>query len=264
MRLLLPALILFGTAVPASATAAEPVGEVRFLPTFLSGDFGTGVESDIAYLPLSLTVRGDRSRGRLTVPWLSIKTSEPITFVGGDVIRRGMGGVTEASGPGDVVGEWEYDLVQGGAGRPWFSAGCRAKIPTADERDGLGTGELDHGPLVAIIQPAGEAWHLLGEARYVIRGDPPGIDYRNTWWLAFGAQRDLGERGTVSLILDHRQSVLRGRETIRDLTVGWDRRFTPVVALKTALYLGLSDTAEDWGFSAGLAFRAAPRPAPGP
>jgi hypothetical protein len=245
-----------------SLLRAAPAREFRFLPTFLTGDFGTGVESDIAYLPFVASWRGERSRVRVTVPWLSIRTSEPITFVGGDVIRRGMGGVTEASGPGDVVGEIELDLVRGGAApggrRPWVSAGFRVKLPTANEAEGLGTGELDYGPLVAVVQPVGPDWYVLGEIRYVVRGDPPAIDYRNTLWLALGAQRRLAEAGSVSLILDQRQSVLPGRETIRDLTIGYDLRLTPSVGLRSALYAGLSDTAEDWGLSAGLAFRRAP------
>jgi hypothetical protein len=218
------------------------------------------VDSDITYVPFIFAVRGGRQDFRLTVPWLSIRTSEPITFVGGDVIRRESGGVTEASGPGDVVAEHEVYFVRGGSGRPWVSGGVRVKFPTADEREGLGTGELDYGPTAAIIQPLGAAWHLIGELRYVVRGDPPGIDYRNTVWLAAGVQKRIAEGTHLSLILDHRQSVLRGRDTIRDLTVGFDRRLTPVVGLRSAAYIGLSETAQDFGLAVGLAFRGSPAP----
>ena len=199
---------------------------------------------------------------RFTLPWLHIRTDEPITFVGGDVIQRGAGGSTEESGPGDLVAEYERTVVAGGAApgggrRPWVSAGLRLKLPTADENRGLGTGEVDWGPQAAVVQPLGALWHVLAELRYVVRGDPPGIDYRNTWWLAAGAQRRLAEGTYLSIVLDNRQSVLRGRDTIRDLTIGYDRRLGPAVGLRTAVYAGLSDTAEDFGVMIGLALRPA-------
>jgi hypothetical protein len=248
--------------VPSPGAVAQTRADLRILPSYLSGDFGTGVDSDITYVPFIVAVRGQRQDFRLTVPWLSIRTSEPITFVGGDVIRRDTGGVTEASGPGDIVAEHEVYFVRGGAGRPWVSGGVRVKFPIADESRGLGTGEYDYGPTAAIIQPLGATWHLLGEVRYVVRGDPPGIDYRNTWWLAGGFQKRLAEGTHLSVILDNRQSVLRGRDTIRDLTLGFDRRLTPAVGLRSAAYVGLSETAEDFGLAVGLAFRGAPSPAP--
>jgi hypothetical protein len=257
----IPALVAALLAASAPARAA-PRAEFRVLPSYLSGDFGTGIQSDIAYLPFIVTLRGTRDDWRFTLPWLAIRTDEPITFVGGDVIQRGAGGSTEESGPGDLVAEYDRYLLAGGVAadgrrRPWVTAGLRLKLPTADEDRGLGTGEPDWGPQAAIVQPVGALWHVLAEARYVVRGDPPGFDYRNTWWLAAGVQRRLGDGIHLSVVLDNRQSVLRGRDTIRDLTIAYDRRLSPVAGLRSALYAGLSDTAEDFGLMIGLAFSPA-------
>jgi hypothetical protein len=46
---------------------------------------------------------------------------------------------------------------------------------------------------------------------------------------------------------------------MRDLTIGFDRRLSPGVGFRSAAFAGLSGTAEDFGLSAGLSFRSAPR-----
>jgi hypothetical protein len=161
---------------------------------------------------------------------------------------------------GVVVAEYDRYFILGridaaGAGRPWVSAGLRVKFPTADRDQGLGTGEYDYGPRVTILQPSGENWYLFGDLSYIVRGDPPGVDYRNTWWLTAGAQRRLSNGATFNFMLNNLQSVLGDRPAIRDLTIGYDRRLSPVVTFRSAAYLGLSDTAEDFGLSAGFSVR---------
>jgi hypothetical protein len=249
---LLPALLV------CSAARAESRVEIRLIPTYLTGDFGTGIDSDVTYVPLILRLRSARNDFQATFPWLAIRSSEPFTIARGEVVCRGAAGTTEVSGPGDIILEDDYVILQGGDRRPWISAGLRLKIPTASESECLGTGQADFGPQAAILQPIGERWFLLAEARYVVRGDPPGIDYRNTGWVSGGVQRRIGERSYVSLILEARQSAIRGREPMRDLTIGFDRRLSSGVSFRSAAFAGLSDTAGDFGLSAGLSFRSAP------
>ncbi len=237
---------------------AETRTDFRILPAYFKGDFGTGIDTEIAYLPFIVTVGTERQEFRLTVPFLSITTSEPVTFAGGEIIARGpsaaAAGSTQQSGPGDVVLQEEYFFVRGGARRPWISGLAMLKLPTADDTKGLGTGEADYGPGVAIIQPVGAHLSLLGEARYIVRGDPPGIDYRNTLWLSAGVQARRSKTSSVSLLYDDRQSVLSGRQNLRDLSLGYDRLLSAGAKLRLALYTGLSRTAEDYGFSAGVSF----------
>lgn len=237
------------------------------LPAYFSGDFGGDIATDITYLPFIFTAGSDRHELRLTVPLLSIRTEEPVDFVGGEVLPRRPGGgpagpVTE-SGPGDIVLQDEIFFVQGNERRPWISGTVRVKLPTADESRGLGSGEIDYGPGAGILQPAGKRWTLIGDVQYVVRGDPPGADYRNTVWVSAGAQARVSPRDSIGLFYDRRQSVLRGRTAIRDFTLGYDRRLGPSVTFRTALYVGLSDTAEDYGFSAGFSVLSGPSNAAG-
>jgi outer membrane putative beta-barrel porin/alpha-amylase len=236
----------------SSPAGAETRSDLRFLISYFSGDFGTGIQTHIIYVPWILVVTHEKHEFRLTVPYLSVTTSEPVTFVGDQVIGRGPGGSMTESGPGDVVLQDEYFFVEGGRARPWVSVLLRAKLPTADESRGLGTGEPDGGAGFGLIQPLGKWWDLLAQTQYVVRGDPPGSDFRNTLWLSIGIQRRLSGSTSANLFYERRQSVLPGLPDLEDLSLGCDHSFARKLSLRAAAYLGLSETAEDYGISAGI------------
>jgi len=240
-------------ACPARAAELQP--EIRFVPAYFSGDFGTGISTEMSYVPIILILGSPRQEFRLTLPYLSVTTSQPVTFVGSEIIPRGSGGRTTESGLGDVVAQEEYFFVEGGKRRPWISGLFRIKAPTADETRGLGTGEWDYGPGASFIQPLGDRWSLLGEAMYVVRGDPRGADFRNTWWLSGGLQRKLWGASSANFYYERLQSVLPGRPDLVDLIVGFDHGFARRLTLRTSVFVGLSDTAEDYGLSAGISLR---------
>jgi len=236
----------------SSAARAETRLDLRFPFSYFSGDFGTGIDTHIISLPSILVVNHEKHEFHLTVPYVSVTSSGPVTFLGDQVIARGTGGGATESGPGDVVLQDEYFFVEGGRARPWISALFRVKLPTADESRGLGTGEPDAGAGLGFIQPLGKWWHLLGQTQYVVRGDPPGEDLRNTLWLSIGLQRRLSGSTSANLTYERRQSVLPGRPDLADLSLGCDHSFARKLSLRAAAYLGLSETAEDYGISAGI------------
>jgi hypothetical protein len=254
-------------ALPLALALVAPASagtDVRFLPTYFTGDFGSGISTDIAYLPFILVATSNRQEFRLTVPFIAIHSAEPITFTSGQVVGRGSGksfsaGPTTESGLGDVILQEECFFVEGSARRPWISGIAWVKIPTADETRGLGTGKTDYGPGAAITQPIGPRVYLMGDARYIVRGTPAGstVDYRNTLWLSAGVQWRLSKATSVNLFYDDRQSVVPGREDLRDVSFGLDRRLAGGAVFRGAFFAGLSSTAEDYGLSAGVSFGSA-------
>ncbi|PYQ09771.1 MAG: hypothetical protein DMH00_12435 [Acidobacteria bacterium] len=240
---------------PFSQARADFKTDFRFLPTFFRGDFGSDVTTDITYLPFTLVLTTDRQEFRATLPFVSIHTEQPVTFVGGDVIgRKGAAGPSTESGLGDVILQEEYFFLRGSTLRPWISGLLMVKLPTADEAKGLGTGEVDYGPGASITQPLGSRLSLFGEARYVLRGSPPGEDFRNTRWMSAGGQLKVTPATSINTVYEDRQSVLAGRPDIRDVGLGLARRFPSGIVFRGSYYYGLSSTAEDWGISAGVSF----------
>src|SRR5512132_2945840 len=83
------ALILFGAA-PAVA-ADEPRLSLSTSVNYSEGDYGTGGDTTIVYVPFTLGVRPiDRFWLRLTVPFIH-QTSENVVLTGGGVAARNEG-----------------------------------------------------------------------------------------------------------------------------------------------------------------------------
>jgi hypothetical protein len=226
--------------------------DFRFLPAYFSGDYGTGIDTSIVYLPMILVVSSERQEFRVTVPYLSIRTREPVLYLNGEVIAPAPGGSTAESGLGDVLVQEEVFVLQGTARRPWVSGILRIKLPTADDTKGLGSGEPDFGAGVAVTQPLGGAWNLIGTWMHTARGDPAGFDFRDTSWLTAGVHRRLSDRSSWHAFFDRRQSVIEGNPDLADFSLGYDRALARGVTFRSAVFVGLSDTAEDFGVSAGF------------
>jgi hypothetical protein len=246
-----PVLLLLSlcSVLPARA---ETRTEIRLLASYQSGEFATPANVGISSLTAVFAVISERHELTLSMPYLSISSDEPVTFAGDQVIERAGGGERTESGPGDFRVEEEYFVTVGGGARPWVSALFQLKLPVADESKGLGSGETDAGGGVGLTQPLGDRWHLLGRARYIVRGDPPGDDYRNTLHLSLGLQRRLSDDGSASLLYERRQSVLRDRSDLTELYLGYDRGLARRVNLRAGIAVGLSDTAADYGFTMGF------------
>jgi outer membrane putative beta-barrel porin/alpha-amylase len=245
----------------SAAGGARAETDLRFLPAYFTGDFGGDIPTDIAFAPLVLTVQSRRNEFRGTVPFLSIRTDQSVVFIGGEVIPTGGGPQTE-SGLGDVILQDDYYFKQGSARAPWLYGSLRIKLPTGDETKGLGSGKTDIGPGAGIIQPLGTRWSLLSEVRYVFRGDPSGVDFRNTLWIDAGAQVRPSQATWLSFFYDRRESVLADRVPIEDVSAEFDVRLSPAVKLRSAVFKGLSDTAEDYGLSLGFSVQLSPRTKP--
>src|SRR5512132_3718332 len=76
------ALMLLGT-VPAFAED-EPRWQLSTSFNYLKGDYGTGQDIEIMYVPFTFGVRLDRFRLGLTVPYLR-QTSQNVVLTGGGV-----------------------------------------------------------------------------------------------------------------------------------------------------------------------------------
>jgi hypothetical protein len=138
----------------SSLCRAETQVDFRFIPAYFSGDFGSDVNTQIAYFPFTFTVQSRRNEFKATLTYLSTRSDQSVSIVGGEVIPLG-GPPQMESGPGDAILEEEYYFKEGTSRSPWIYAGARLKLPTGDESKGLGTGTTDFGPGVGIMQPLG-------------------------------------------------------------------------------------------------------------
>lgn len=114
---------------------------------------------------------------------------------------------TESSrGLGDVRlgASYGFQLARPGLW-PYVELGVEGKAPTADEDEGLGTGEWDATVEVAVSRSfGGFTPFALGARRF--QGDPPGLDLNDRWLASAGAMQQLLAGFALGLYYDYREA----------------------------------------------------------
>jgi hypothetical protein len=269
-RLTLAAALLTACALPAAATTSDAPGPLRadISVGYFTGDYGTGDTTDVSVVSPRLRWALPRGELRASFPLLNISTTDNVALIGGRPVGAdaeddgtpapALGPATSAplprslQGIGDVRVAGELDLLPGTATRPWLSGILELKIPTANEEDGLGTGEMDVEAGLRLSQPLGQAW-LLVDASYTLVGDPDYYDYDDVVALAVGCSARVGasHNTQVHAFVENRSHPTPNRADRLDLAVGGSRRLgrDERMRLSVSAFVGLSDTAEDLGLA---------------
>lgn len=207
---------LFGTGVAAADESLVALG-VKL--DYASGDYGTGIDSDtlttsavIGYYPHT------RFDLELTIPYI-YQSSGAATSAGNIRfgVRRtqsqpnsspGMGqtqqdqtiDTSSQSGLGDLVLEAGYVLVAESSSMPRLRATSFIKFPTADEKKGLGTGELDLGIGMQVSKWFNEM-HGYAETTLVFQGDNEALGLKDFVSAEIGLGHLVAGRALAALSL---------------------------------------------------------------
>lgn len=171
------------------------------------GDFGSTEDNALQSIVAEMAFNGAANRFTVSVPWSSIDNAGNVLMTPEGPAVVGIGGPgkpsfqqdaagSSASGVGDILVRQDTFLTKAGRGnRPALSFFLDYKFATADQRQGLGTGEDDWGGGLTYIQPAGKSVQFLGDAAYRSTGDPDGIEFNDR--LRFGLGIAIVRRGAV-------------------------------------------------------------------
>ena len=168
---LLPALctVLVGTTAWAQATDISP-NSLSSGVYYSQGNYGAPLDTTIRYLPLSYSHQGDTWGFSVTVPYVQIEgLGNALVNVGGVTRARLANRRVDESGLGDVVTALTYQFPSTGENGPFIDLVMEVKIPTADEKRGLGTGETDYSLQLDFFQPLGNVT-AFGTGGYRQRG----------------------------------------------------------------------------------------------
>lgn len=171
--------------------------------------------------------------------WDNLRVSASIPYY---VLDAGGARETE-SGFGDllVVGEW--DIVPEQPGRYALLGSLLWKLPTADEAEGLGTGETDYGAVVELGYRF-ERYKPFASVGYVWKGDAPTVKYRDGWLYSLGITRYAGA-DEFYVSYDARERTLPGFDDTRLLSVGWLHGLTARQTLQFDVSAGLNGSSPD-------------------
>ncbi len=244
-KALLPAL-----ALACAGAAADGVHWSTGLE-YTSGDYGGSDTIEDLYVPVTGQVSFERTSFRLTVPYLSVTAPQGTiaTDPDGEPVT-GSGETHTKDGLGDIIAEMTvYDVVYSSRFGVALDLTGKIKFGTADQRDGLGTGEEDY-TLQADLYKFYDRFTLFAMASYKYRGDPEGYDLKNVMLASVGAVLGSDRETRFGIAYDFRQSSLADGENLRDLSAFAARQISDRLQLQAYVIRGFSNSSPEWG--AGL------------
>jgi hypothetical protein len=236
---------LFGVTI--SIEAGDSGFSLAAGAEYSTGEYGGTSSVDEVFVPVTLAWNSRRLSSWLTVPYLSVRAPEGTVVEGPDgqpVI--GEGPVRTQDGLGDIVaGLTVYDVLQLAGGDFALDLTGKVKFGTADEEQGLGTGENDYS-LQADMYRFFDRLTIMGSVGYVLRGDPPGVDLDDSVFASLGATTAVTERTRCGVFYDYRQASLSGSDDPQQLSATVSSRVASRGWIQGYLGAGFGDSAPDW------------------
>lgn len=262
-RFVIAVVLMLMSAAPA--LAEDAAWSISGLVDYSVGDYGTGKDTTLLYVPFTLGVAPlERFTVSLTVPYIR-QTTQTVFLTGGGVavrkekaleLRTARESVTRTeSGLGDVLLKGQYVLLAEQRASPEISPYLKIKFPTADEDRGLGTGEFDETLGVDLTKTFFERLVAYLTLAYTFIGSPPGTELHNSFGWSVGAAYLVAKPFTVFAFLDGATAISSGQEDPLELRVGADYRLTKALKLTGSVGAGLSNGSPDYDLSAGFSVR---------
>ena len=195
----------------------------------------------------------------LKVEWdpIFLKVTVPFVFVDGDAVLidgQPVGiplFVGSRDGIGDVVIAAGYGYFPDGGIIPAVELSGRIKIGTADEEQGLGTGEEDYTIQLDLSKNVGRVTPFAAVG-YRFIGDPPEVKFNNKIFASAGLSLSLGRRFSMGLAYDWAQSAVPGSPDIQEIAPFGSIKLTEHLAFDPYAVIGLSNSSPDWGLGTQL------------
>lgn len=266
-------LVSIVTAVPAAAAAADN-WKIGGSITHSSGDYGSGANTSVTYAPITIRRYFDSGDIALIVSYVSITGNCDVTLLSGTPNRTGgtcptrtittrngreitrtQQARTTESGLGDTIVRGRYYILDGNQVVPTIALIGRVKIPTADSAKGLGTGRFDETFGMELTQRLPSNFMLFADAGYTFIGHVQGAGFRNQWYYNLGVGYYFSKSLMGSLYYEEWRSVVQGFQNPQILLGALNWSATNAISLTSALQVGLSDGAPNYGLTVGAYVR---------
>ena len=219
---------------------------------YVTGDYGGDGSVDETWIPFGAAWQRGRIQLRATVPYLIIDAPQDSASGGQGGMSPGEDSRSTESGLGDIVLSGTLMELVTLSDDAVVDLTVKVKLGTADEGDGMGTGENDYSVQADAVKFF-ERSLLVGTVGYQLRGDPDETDLDNAWFYSIGGIRALSEGADVGIFLDYRQSTFSEGDDPLELTAIFDFGLTRQADLHTYGLVGFNDSSPDWGL--GLSIR---------
>ncbi|MCC7249736.1 MAG: hypothetical protein IT473_14025 [Lysobacter sp.] len=265
----------------ASSALSAQAGTTLDLSTGLSyssGEYGETASTDVFVVPLSAKLRTGNWTFKASVPYLRVDGPANAAVVlddsgggdGGGGSGRdhpeddgedpisGAAADRKESGFGDTSLSATYSFDQLGGSSTYLDLTGRVRLPTGDEGKGLGIDTTDYGLSAefGIDKDAGGAYIMAGR-RFL--GDADAFAREDGWQAGVGAWRNLGERSSIGIGYDWRESSTGTGQDPAEIYAYLSVKMSDAWKINLNGSGGLNDASADYSVGVNLTWRAIDR-----
>ncbi len=215
------------------------------------GDYGTSDSTEVWRIPVGLDYRKGQFIAGANIPYISAESTGNVTISTMRMRTVITSSTSDASGIGDLKLYAGYNIPA--AARVYHVIGY-VKLPTADENEGLGTGESDYA-LEGGATFAVEKAIVYTNLGYQINGDTATIDYDDIFYASASMTFAQPNGNKLGASIDYSQSVTAGFDDALGVTGFMLLPQANQRSLYLYLELGLSDGSPDFGAGATYRFQ---------
>jgi hypothetical protein len=191
---------------------------------FSEGDYGEISDTRVRYFPISYKYQNTHWGYQLTMPYLEVDgIANVLIDTGGVSGARGRNAFNATSGVGDLMASINYQFDAVTDSNLFFNLLLEAKIPTADDQEGLGTGRFDYG-IRLDMQTAVSGSTVFGSLGYKFRGETSLYpDLKNSVYLELGVMWPMRDAISTGVIYTYITPASSFSEEIHELLpfVNW-------------------------------------------
>jgi hypothetical protein len=213
---------------------------------YSSGKYGEAERTETLVIPIGIKYEFGDWTLRATIPYVESTGPSNVSGSGPDRVAINSGENTrrKAAGLGDIVLSASWNAFQDG---PWLiELGAKAKLPTADKNEGLGTGKTDYSVQTEVYRTLGSST-LFGTLGYKRMGDPEGTDLKDPFFTSVGWSYKTSPVTALGLSYDYRQKIQDSGAPLRDATAFLTHKLDQHWKLQGYLVTGFSKASPDMG-----------------
>lgn len=236
--------LLLAASLPAQTAPATPPATITTGVgfDFSRGDYGLGTDTDVLSVPVSLAYERGPWTFEARLPWLRVDGPAAVVAGGGGPTRPTS---AAESGLGDLTlsATRRFNPVAGGL---VVAATARAKLPTASDARGLGTGEADYYGQLDFYESFGTVTPFVSLG-YAVLGDNAAYQLEDGPYVSTGAHFRVDDRTVVSAALDWRHRFIAGGDPGADAMLAVTHDFSPRWRVMAYALKGFTDASPDFG-----------------
>jgi len=221
--------------------------------TYDEGDYGTGTATHTIYMPVTISRNFDHARLDWTIPFVYKSGSAAVSFLNGHPIRTGYNsGSQSASGLGDLLLKGSYYFSEQVEDQPLNTAlVAQEEFPTADDKNGLGTGEFDEMLGIELNTNLTEEWKVFTNFYYTFLGNPSYINFRNQFAFDAGCAYKPTANLWAHLYYEQSLAIIGGTSDEQMIFLGGNYQWQHNIHLFADLGIGFTENSPAIGITGG-------------